>query len=806
MRIANRTNSSAGRRFPGVLRGIVPTIAGLLISPGVFASAVCLNEVDSDRYTLSEQALGLANPIMFVSQMPLARDMETRMSAFGNHQGSTEAAGRGGDLFILYPASPDSPHGCLRNLTRELGLGEPGVLQGDQSIAVRDPAISHDATCALFSMVQGAPLDSGNQETSREFYWQIHEVCGLDADDTPRITRLAGQPDNQNNIAPIYATDSVNTVLFVSDKVPRDSAARHLYPRLDEYELLPTTTGLWSLDRTTEAVELLLDTPSGAFTPLTDSCGRTLVSSWDHLQSDIYTFGTNGRHSWNLTDESADAPFAEQFEYFPSPIDHADPRVLSIHPEYGQLKTHKIKLFFLWELKDIRAFNGQVHTRLGGAETINHIGRHQLDFFFEPSFIRAQSGLSDFSHPFGRARSLEDGIMYAAEDPTEAGTFFFTDAQHFQKNGAGRLLKIRARCTASAEGAFPVGITPRDVDRLGAYRDPLPLSDGQLVAVYTATEADTRDAGSAAGGVFTTQPNYVFSLVSMVPQGDIYEPGAPLVSGIGRHVELFGVHFANRTSYDGAFSLIDPVEVRPRNPVAPHSIGLPATVETAFAQAGVSAGEFVDWLRERELAVLVVNNVTSRNADDEQQPYNLLADTERGLGAASIKASRPTPVWPVRYLQIFEGVARRVNGFFGGADGTAPSIPPVDLVAGRRVVASPYADATGLSDVATSAVGRDPALRPASVRIALDGSVAAVVPAGRAFSYQLTDAAGFPIVTERVWLTARPGEIVACGSCHAPDTVDQAGREQQTNVPIALTELLGRYKAELGEIFFNGFE
>ncbi len=60
----------------------------------------------------SEGGNGLANPILFVAQVPIPGDFATIASTFGNHLTGMEQVGRGGDLYLL------RPDGSLRNLTR----------------------------------------------------------------------------------------------------------------------------------------------------------------------------------------------------------------------------------------------------------------------------------------------------------------------------------------------------------------------------------------------------------------------------------------------------------------------------------------------------------------------------------------------------------------------------------------------------------------------------------------------------------------------------------------------------------------
>jgi hypothetical protein len=79
------------------------------------------------------------------------------------------------------------------------------------------------------------------------------------------------------------------------------------------------------------------------------------------------------------------------------------------------------------------------------------------------------------------------------------------------------------------------------------------------------------------------------------------------------------------------------------------------------------------------------------------------------------------------------------------------------------------------------------------VVVAPDGSAAALIPARRATTWQLTNGdAG--VVRERLWVTFQPGEIRTCPSCHGPSTRDQAGRLPPENPPQALRDLLTFWK------------
>ena len=81
-----------------------------------------------------------------------------------------------------------------------------------------------------------------------------------------------------------------------------------------------------------------------------------------------------------------------------------------------------------------------------------------------------------------------------------------------------------------------------------------------------------------------------------------------------------------------------------------------------------------------------------------------------------------------------------------------------------------------------------------AVKIALDGSVAAFVPATRALSWQSVAPDGEPIVRERQWLTFAPGEIRTCEGCHGINDKAHSGNFAPQNKPQALRDLIKVWK------------
>ena len=228
----------------------------------------------------------LRNPILFVTQVPIPDERNDNsvsntfvsvVSPLGNHLGDTLHAARGGDRWIR------NTNGALRNLTRAAGFGTSGSQNG-VGIGVRDPHVHWSGGRALFSMVVGAPT---NATDARVFLWQLYEITNLaaliaDTNTPPAIVKVPNQPTNFNNVMACYGTDG--RIIFACDRA-RNGAA-HLYPQLDEYNDVPSNTGLWSLNPADGDLFLMDHSPSGSFDPSIDSFGRVIFTRWDHLVQD----------------------------------------------------------------------------------------------------------------------------------------------------------------------------------------------------------------------------------------------------------------------------------------------------------------------------------------------------------------------------------------------------------------------------------------------------------------------------------------------------------------------------------------
>lgn len=700
------------------------------------------------------QAAGptLANPILFVTQVPVAPDFTTIASVFGNHKGTLDSAHRGGDLYIRYS------DGTLKNLTAAAGFGVASGLQGAGSIAVRDPAVHWSGQKALFSMVVGGAT---KQYDYAEYYWQIYEITGLGQSQTPVITKVANQPALYNNISPFYGTD--DRVLFTSDR-PRDGQ-RNLYPQRDEYEEAPTVSGIWSLDPANGNLFMLNHTPSGAFTPFIDSAGRVIFTRWDHLQrdqqadGDAKSGGSGGYGTFNFSDETPNAQkLNDRTEIFPEP--RGDRTDLLKPNENG----HTFNDFAPWQINE----DGTAE------ETLNHIGRHELLGYFEPNFKDDPNLKYHSSADFVFNKNYIYGMIQAKEDNANPGIFYGIDAPEFSTHASGQIISLNGAKGTDADHMAVTYVThratasynddnqPADPNNTGHYRDPLAMSDGTLVAAHT---AETR-AEKAAGN--PTISRYDFRIKTLKKVGQYFVPDQNLTPGISKSISFWSPDV--QITYNGPLWELQPVEVRVRTVPQRLNEVLEAPEMQILNQVGITPGQIRDFLTQNNLALAVARNVTTRDAADKQQPFNL-----RVAGGGAQTLGSIGKIYDIKFFQLLQGDLIR------GLGGTA------NPNAGRRVLAQYMHD---------PAINNPPAAGgpQSSVLIGADGSMAAFVPARRAMTWQMTDPSGAPVVRERYWLTLQPGEIRVCASCHGTNTKDQAGNPAPQNPPQALATLLNYWK------------
>jgi hypothetical protein len=701
---------------------------------------------------------GPTNSILFVTQVPIPGDFTSIASTFGNHQATPDSCGRGGDLYVRYP------DGSIKNLTRAAGYGKWGS-QFTNGIAVRQPSVHWSGQKAVFSMVVGAPRFQYDYATVN--YWQLYEITNFtNPSAVPVITKVPNQPTNYNNVSPIYGTD--DRIIFASDR-PRNGQ-RNLYPQLDEYEEAPTVTGLWSLQPTSGDLFLLNHTPSGAFSPLIDSAGRVIFIRWDHLQRDQQAdsdaeSGSITYGAFNWSDESTNSVTTTNLaEVFPEPRPGRDDLLAGTG-----LNGNVFNQFFPWQINE----DGTEE------ETVNHVGRHELGGSYRSASFNNDPNIVELYY-FGNHFNTNtiENFLHIREDPGTPGLFYGVDAPEFGTHAAGQLISLTGATNLNANAMRISYLTPLSTrylassptnipaDHTGFYRTPLMTTDGYMVASHTAWALAEQNTGSAA----FPGSRYDFRLKFLQLNNGFYVPGA-----------LFTAGLTNRAAYWTPDNLItqtnllwelDPVEVVSRVRPARLQPQVAAPERAAFTSAGVNLNDFQNYLRTHELALIVSRDITTRDHGDRQQPFNLrVAGTNhQTIGAAG-------KIYDVGWMQLFQ--ADQLRGLNHGSPGNPGN--------GRRVIAQ-YLHDPAVDNPTT------PGTLIGSVRIAPDGSQAAIVPARRAMSWQLADTNGVGVVRERYWLTFAPGEIRTCTSCHGINQTSQSNGPVPTNTPLALVQLLNYWK------------
>lgn len=699
---------------------------------------------------------GPTNSILFVTQVQVPSDFTTIGSTFGNQKSAPSSCGRGGDLYIRYP------DGTVKNLTRAAGFGLWGN-QFTNGIAVRQPSVHWSGKKAVFSMVVGAPRFQFDYASAS--YWQLYEITNFtDPSSTPIITKVPNQPTNYNNVAPIYGTD--DRIIFASDR-PRNGQA-NLYPQLDEYEEAPTVTGLWSLQPTNGDLFLMNHAPSGVFSPLIDSAGRVIFVRWDHLQRDQqadtdWEEGTPTYGTFNWSDESTNSvTTTNQTEVFPE----ARPGRTDLLAGTG-LFGETFNQFFPWSINE----DGT------GEETVNHVGRHELGGSYLNAAYTNDSNIDDLYYFGGHYNTNTiENFLQISEDPRVKGLFYGIDAPEFGTHAAGQIISMTGGTNLNADQMRITYLTPLSTrspasdsnsipaNDTGAYRNPLMTTDGYLIASHSACTL-----GEIGGGVDGfPKSSYDFRLKFLQLSNGFYAPGATLTAGLTNWAVYYDPDaLVTQTNTLWEF---DPVEVVARQRPARVVESVQAPELAAFAAAGVDINKFQNYLRTHELALIVSRDVTTRDHADRQQPYNLRV---AGTGHQTIGAGGK--IYDVDSLQLFQ--ADQLRGLNFGHAG--------DPGNGRRVIAQ-YMHEPAVDNPTASIL--------ASVKIGPDGSQAAIVPARRAMSWQLTDTNGVGVVRERYWLTFAPGEIRTCTSCHGINETNQAGQLAPTNSPQALVTLLNYWK------------
>jgi hypothetical protein len=576
---------------------------------------------------------------VFVTQSPIPHENNGSISntflsvvtIFGNQQADTAHAARGGDLWLM------TTNQGLVNLTRKAGLGTNGIQHGI-GIDVRDPQIHWGGKKVLFSMVVGAPTNSTD---TTQFYWQLYELTNLDAviadtvNTKPAIVKVPNQPANYNNVSPCYATDG--RIIFMSD-LPYNNQT-WLYPALDEYKGQPTVSGIYSLDPLANDLKMIDHTPSGAFNPFIDSFGRLIVSRWDHLSQDpiaaddrigITNLGSsslNGSFNYLLEAPGSPTQSTNLIETFPEPR-----KFDTNYTQQLKVNGNDFNLFLPWALDQ----NG------GNEEVLNHVGRHELFVpistgpFFQ-SFT-TDTNLFSLSNLVQRTASGVIsantnnllGMIQIVEDPRTNGLYWGVQAPDISPFGgvhaSGQIVTLTGGAGVNPTNMVVTYITPPGAgtgpSSLGMFRNPLPMSDGTIIAVFSDCSNSISGWDTNQGTASLPVSKFHFRLMTLTNNGGVYGTNQFLTTGGIQSTSIFYQGSILVTNVATLWEL-QPVEVRTKSVPTPVSSGVAPIEKQVFADEAVDLPTFQADLAQRGLALVVSRNVTARDVADKQQPYNL---------------------------------------------------------------------------------------------------------------------------------------------------------------------------------------
>jgi cytochrome c553 len=727
----------------------------------------------------------LTHPILFSLIVPplIDNNFGHQLETFTNHlTGMQVQAPRGGDLCMIDAA------GNLRYLTKEAGYGiASGQIQAENAIAVRQPSVHWTGTKALFSMVVGGPTEAYDQDY-RANKWQIYEITNLTHvvnGAIPSITKIANQPP-YHNISPIYGSD--DQIIYTSD-TPLFGMT-HTYPQLDEYESSETNTGIFKLNPITGKVIHLTHSPSGDFDIQLATDGRIISTRWEHLKRDQQANSHRaGQDLWqpvSYANEASNAsiinapaikdgkPYADSegtpYEIFPEAFEHFVEGV-NIAPNRDPNEAlHDFNEFLPWEISE----HGEGH------QTVNHIGRHEFGGVFQPGSKLDDSNLvynlGNLSQNTLRDTIGSDaGIFQIKEDPRAGyeGTFYGAWSEEFSHFASGRIFEFSLPIGRNPQDMELIDWTNSDIDNetnnLGHFRNPLMTMDGTMLASHT-----------PQSGLFDENNPYTFRLVKMIKKNTNasdteHIPSLPLLgNAIEREIVYWGdseqpITTTIEMSETGIVEVISRAQPNtlPKHPINPIE-------KSVLNEEGIDEQKLRAWMVDNNLALIAIRNMTERDAGEQQQPFNLRVPN----GVSTIPTSGKT--YDISHFQIFSAELIRGYGM-------------LDLK-GRRTLATPLRNTEATPNLMTTNLFDNNPPVESAIKIELDGSVAAFVPATRALSWQSIAPDGEAIVRERQWLTFAPGEIRTCEGCHGINDKAHSGNTTPQNKPLALRYLLRKWK------------
>ena len=709
-------------------------------------------------------------PILFVTQVPIAGRLH-RPSARSSATTSPtcRSAPRGGDL-----CDPLS-----RRHAAQPDRSRPA------SAAQRLPGRRTRSPCASRACTGAAPRRSshGRRRADRSSTrWRpttgrsTRSPASARAQTADHHARSPNQPANFNNVTPIYATDG--RILFTSDR-PRERRARTSTRSSTSTSRRRRRRASGASTPATGDLTLLEHSPSRRLLARRSTAfGRVIFTRWDHLQRD----------------QQADAdpvdapPTYGAFTYASEAANAAT--TPSARRRRGVPRAARRHAPTCWP-RTSRAQRSTTSSRGRSTRTAPRTRRSTTSAatssrsYFERQLQRRRQSRRVRLRPQRPVRTHNPTrAPQHAPDPREpVGPRRATtaiDAPEFDTHAAGQVLGIAGAPTPQRRrDRRHLGDPPRHRQlRRHAERRPATPASTATRCRSPRRDADRRARGRAAAPTpprdarrrRTSARRTHARLALRLPHARARQP----TGGTGRlrqHGATLDARRSPRRSGSGIPTTwsptptaplweLDPVEVRPR----------PAPPATGAAAARAGAGGVRrsrrrprrvprSYLEERDLALIVSRDVTTRDHADRQQPFNLRVPGGRADGR------RPGGT----------DLRRRRTCSSSRATRCAASAARLDPRPAGACSRSRMHDPRP-----TTRRRRGP---PGSVTLALDGSMAALVPAA-----PRADLAAHRRLRRRRWCASATGSPSSpARSASAPrataSATDQAGAPQPTNPP-----------------------
>ena len=295
-------------------------------------------------------------------------------SVFANHLGDIQYARP--RRRSLHPSIPTA---CCAISRPKRGYGIPaGSLQGGRTRSrCAIPPCTGPARRRVFSMVIGAPTE---QYGNSVYYWQIYEITGFGEGETASDLQGRQPAATTTTTCSRRTTPTATSFSFPIacgtrrrwDRPICVRGDRYLYPQLDEYESAPTPTGLWKLDPATGELWLMQHSVSGSSMAVRRQLRpRDLHALGSSAARSAERRGCDDRYgTFNYSGEGPESvPTLDRTRSVPRAAIHR----AAEHDRHPAARVQSVLPVAVIQ-------DGT------GEETLNHIGRHELQNYFNHTF------------------------------------------------------------------------------------------------------------------------------------------------------------------------------------------------------------------------------------------------------------------------------------------------------------------------------------------------------------------------------------------------------------------------------------